>query len=150
MSNTITFQIKLSEKVGINQIKSKLISLEEKGLSVEIIHDEDDVLSARIEYPNKLAELEKKLTDIQRKRSEATDQILLRTYDDLVKSIEAEIDALEGGIEIYFDRDYLFKIIKISKQKTEDDIFKHYLSSYVREIISKLFSNKQILTIKAL
>lgn len=145
MSNKITFQVKLSEKIDINQIKSKLVSLEKKGLSVEIIHDEDDLLSARIGYPNKLKELEKKIMDIQRKRSKATDEILLTTYDDLIKSLKADIGVLDGGMEIYIVKDEPIKILKNLKQgKSVDvDIFKHYLDIYIKEIISNLFGNYQ-------
>lgn len=138
MSSALTFQIKLPEKVDINKIRSTLTNLKKKGLSIEIIHDENNVLSAKIEYPNKLVELKKELSNVQRKRSEAKDEILLRTYDDLVKSIEAEISALEGGIEISIIKDRSIKILKNFKQDkhVDVDIFKHYLDIYIKETIS--------------
>lgn len=141
MSSALTFQIKLPEKGNINKIRSKLTNLKKKGLSIEILHDENNVLSAKIEYPNKLAELETELSDMQRKRSKAKDEILFRTYDDLVKSIEAEIGALEGGIEISIIKDRTIKILKNFKQDkhVDVDIFKHYLDIYFEETITNLF-----------
>lgn len=119
MSNTITFQVKLSKKVDISQIKSKLIGL---GLSVEIIHDINNVFSAKIGYPNKLVELEKKISEIQRKISKARDEILLKTYDDLIKSIKAEISVLDGGMEIRIFKDQPIKILKDYKQGEYEDV----------------------------
>lgn len=145
MSSTITFQVKLSDKIDIEQTKLKLHNLKKKGFSVDTIHDGENVLLARIAYPKKLDELEKKLTDINRRKANAKDEILLKTYDDLIKSIKAEINVLEGGIEISInqDQDQSFKILKNSKQdEAEDiDIFKHYLEVYTKEIISNLFGN---------
>lgn len=149
MNNSINFQVNLPEDVDIDEIKLKLLSFEKKGLGIEVDNDGDDVLSARITYPKKLSELKSKLTEIQRKKSNAKDDILLKTFDDLITSTKAEIEALEGGMEIILNKDNLFKIAKILKENTpKDDIYKHYLSVYVKEIISNLFGDYKDLSIE--